>query len=737
MTFEEYKGTLLPGNYALTKSMEISKTTTSGTLWYTKKFLVLYYYVFLSEDIETDTYIEKVTTVFNEYIESMPEEQRSEAEKFFFPEENTAINFKSNQFVKFSVFASFNNFANAEEKIKYYLNAKKCYFMLLMDVGGQTGVKKIFKEKLSESGFVYSNDGIREILYNAAITVSAEQMNAEGKIKDNSVKNIITAAAMEEIESLDSENCSFDLIKDIVDVYGGVNEKYRSIENDAVAFIRNERQILFYYGYFHSKSAGANEMEFSSLTPVGEVALTANYLEFLAIWEHQKVKMISQPAHAEINDLPQNVDASKFALSFSPYVDILNFMDRYGRITLDEYKYYVSRKKHTYAEQYDEIEEVIVANLDEIKTYVDEFGRKRDIKDEDGNKELIKYLQGCRTDISMDQERNVLGFCKKITGGYEVVDEPTLNTMLSIYKRLTDYKIKKAKPVFLEAEQELVRRYRETQQSNNSQVNPKVKIHWDFYNIGIEKFVLLGVFIVISCVELDIDFEQLGDMENRVAVREYIMSQFSTLLKEVGARTEKQKRGMIDEAIQALLKEDYRVYLEEVIDEEEIISKYTEEAASDLMIKIKNMSQQADVTKSVSRKRNSTLIGVLKAYYMKLYMKDGSLECESCGNQSFVTQKGEPYVEFHHLIPFKEAYGPDHYLNLYALCPLCHRKIHYMNTGQKKHIYTGLDEYNYLNKSLVERLKELRENKCLKSYHLEFLLVDEAITQEEYDVIAT
>ena len=736
MTFEEYKETLLPGNYALTKSMEISKTTTSGTLWYTKKFLVLYYYVFLSEDIETDTYIEKVTTVFNEYIESMPQEQRREAKKFFFPEDNTAINFESAQFVKFSVFASFNSFANAEEKFKYFLNAKKCYFMLLMDVGGQTGVKKIFKDKLSESGFIYSNAGIRDILYNAAITVSVEQMNVEGKIRDNSVKNIITATAMEEIEELDSEICNFDLIKDIVDTHGGVNEKYRSIENDAVAFIRNERQILFYYGYFHSKSAGANEMEFSSLTPVGEVALTANYLEFLAIWEHQKVKMISQPALAEINDLPQNVDVSKFALSFSPYVDILSFMDKFGRITLDEYKFYVSRKKHTCVEKYDDVEDTIVANLDQVKTCVETFGRKRDIKDEDGNKELIKYLQGCRDDISMDKKSNILGFCKKITGGYQVVDESILNNMLCIYKRLTDYKIKKAKPVFLEAEQELVRRYKETQQNNTSQVDPKVKIHWDFYNIGIEKFILLGVFTAISCANLGVKFEQLSDMEKRIEVREYIISKFTLLLKEVGARTDKQKRGMVDEAIQALIKEDYTVYLEEIIDEEEIITRYTEEAASDLMIKIKNMSIHADVTKSVSRKRNSTLIGVLKAYYMKLYMKDGTLECESCGNQSFLTQKGEPYVEFHHVIPFKEAYGPDHYLNLYALCPLCHRKIHYMSTGQKKDIYTGLDEHNYFEKTLVERLKELRENKCLKSYHLEFLLVDEAITQEEYDLIA-
>lgn len=61
MTYESFYSSVLPGNYALTKSMELTRETTSGTLWYTKKFLVLYYYVFLSNDLTTREYIRKVT----------------------------------------------------------------------------------------------------------------------------------------------------------------------------------------------------------------------------------------------------------------------------------------------------------------------------------------------------------------------------------------------------------------------------------------------------------------------------------------------------------------------------------------------------------------------------------------------------------------------------------------------------------------------------------------------------
>lgn len=58
---EKFINMIMPGNYALTKSMELTKIQSSGTLWYTKKFLVLYYYIFLTDDIFTKEYISSVT----------------------------------------------------------------------------------------------------------------------------------------------------------------------------------------------------------------------------------------------------------------------------------------------------------------------------------------------------------------------------------------------------------------------------------------------------------------------------------------------------------------------------------------------------------------------------------------------------------------------------------------------------------------------------------------------------
>lgn len=53
MDTNEFLNGIIPGNYFITKSMELTKSQSSGTLWYTKKFIVLYYYIFLNNNITT------------------------------------------------------------------------------------------------------------------------------------------------------------------------------------------------------------------------------------------------------------------------------------------------------------------------------------------------------------------------------------------------------------------------------------------------------------------------------------------------------------------------------------------------------------------------------------------------------------------------------------------------------------------------------------------------------------
>ena len=50
--------------------------------------------------------------------------------------------------------------------------------------------------------------------------------------------------------------------------------------------------------------------------------------------------------------------------------------------------------------------------------------------------------------------------------------------------------------------------------------------------------------------------------------------------------------------------------------------------------------------------------------------------CECCGEYGFLTERGERYLETHHVVGVSER-GPDTPDNIVAVCPMCHRKAHF------------------------------------------------------------
>ena len=221
------------------------------------------------------------------------------------------------------------------------------------------------------------------------------------------------------------------------------------------------------------------------------------------------------------------------------------------------------------------------------------------------------------------------------------------------------------------------------------------------------------------------------------AVGNYLFDNFKNLFRTLGLRTLNSIKREIQKSIWALKNNEYSGYLGEAEErDEQILARYRADNAADLFVRIQAISSTATVTPAENRERNGTLVSLLKSYYMSCYAENSLLKCECCREETFITNAGEPYVEFHHLIPFKIAYGPDHYLNLFAVCPNCHRKIHFLGTGDKRGSYQDLSRNNYMNLSFFERLCELRAQNLLRSYHLEFLLADNAITLDEYNMVA-
>lgn len=83
---------------------------------------------------------------------------------------------------------------------------------------------------------------------------------------------------------------------------------------------------------------------------------------------------------------------------------------------------------------------------------------------------------------------------------------------------------------------------------------------------------------------------------------------------------------------------------------------------------------KAPLTSSAKEKRE---IAYYRSEALKVYVivRARGL-CEGCGSEApFQTKKG-PFLECHHLHRLADG-GPDHPINVVALCPNCHRRAHY------------------------------------------------------------
>lgn len=95
----------------------------------------------------------------------------------------------------------------------------------------------------------------------------------------------------------------------------------------------------------------------------------------------------------------------------------------------------------------------------------------------------------------------------------------------------------------------------------------------------------------------------------------------------------------------------------------------------------KNLEELRDVALSKAPLTSSSKEKREVAYYrseaLKIYVIVRSRGlCEGCGSEApFQTKKG-PFLECHHVHRLADG-GPDHPINVVALCPNCHRRAHY------------------------------------------------------------
>ena len=152
--------------------MEFSKKTTSGTLWYLKKWIVYYYYIFMKESMHQSD-IDEIKTIFNEFINSLDSSVQDEARDFFY-----TIDIR-NTFTTLSTFKNTTRvFEDDQEKKLYELKAKKFYFAYIMNLGGHASYKMAFKEKVDKEhySFEFCEVFLAELITNTELELYAESI---------------------------------------------------------------------------------------------------------------------------------------------------------------------------------------------------------------------------------------------------------------------------------------------------------------------------------------------------------------------------------------------------------------------------------------------------------------------------------------------------------------------------------------------------------------------------------
>lgn len=679
---ELFTDSLTPGNYFLTKSMEITKINTSGTLWYLKKFLVLYDAIFLSKIIRNANGITKIKENFESYIESLPESQHEEAINFFFPED---VDIRSNyrKYMEFAGPIEINHFADLNS---YMSLVDKYYFVYLMKLGGQGGVKSFLRDQIYNTDFEVKN-----------LTALISQYKNE-----HPEENII------------------------------VNQ----IINDYPASLRNERQILYYFGFVHSRSNGANDREFASLTPIGELAFQSNAKEFFIIWEHQKLKMVSQPVTVEIPSIRNCdfCDKDKFKINYSPYLSILKCLEHNGNLVPRFYDFVLSRSNNDNIDDVINNYDLLKSNLDTIKTYITGFGIRSDLANEDFQKEIKKYMLGIRSDLNKDNGDNCFGCIKSVSNdGWVITNNDRLKKITSIYSQIDSYKRKRYENVFKDCENELRNKYDSTATGTEYAMNHRTKMSWDLYNIKKDDIMLLSLMATDYAMERNIEIDSINYNE----LYDYSRNYFNIILKSLNLTKKRDIIMSFKEVVERIKNESLSdiEYLNEYEVDTVYVNRYSTLSSADLLQKIKDVSEK-NIRNTIERKRDSRIIELLNSYYLANFSDENHLvKCECCGQPTFIKNNDDPYLEFHHLIPFSIADGPDHYENIYGICPMCHRKIHSIKDSYKSQLYDGFDVNNHLHINIIRRLKDLYREHILKSYQLEYALSEQMINETEYSEI--
>jgi hypothetical protein len=684
----DFESKILPKNYWLTKSMEFNRVKSSGTLWYLKKWMVYYYNLFILDTFSTV----KVESNLEEFWKSINSttNNSSNIDSFFK---------KSPSLMSLNIFIGTRGNSLTPKEI---YNAKKIYFTLLMNIGATTKFNEVLKKKILNKQYTYEKCKI--LIYNLIKRYDKHLLTATGDRRSN---------------------------------YISLKTDVERALNDFHSSERNERRLFFYFGFFQGKFEENEFNTFFTLTPIGKKVIDSTFSQLLLIWEHQKLKMISQPPVNKFGKITKNnhLNYNDFGINFNPYNKILEILDKQQSFSFDEYKFIISKIK-------DDFNYTIFSSTDKIqyiqRAKVTTYIRNQENSNYDFSKELKKYLLGVYNNAK-DVNNNYLACISYDRNGCNVSNIDKLNFLNRNYTLLSKYLTKEYKSLYSNSEKIIKEKYL-------SKVNgvifyndkyDEIEYQWHKYIFNFDINLVLNLIYIHIAMKIN-----RFDYKIPKTTLEKNLEEFKSFYKMTGITN---KKSIIDKLkkIESFLSEakvnqfnfdkkttDYKFRIIRTPDLEKIEKE------------MKKISKKQVVL--VDSNRKDKLSDLIRNYYIGKF-KDGNtnlIKCDCCGETTFFTETEDgkdtyAYLEFHHLIPLNEggAEGPDHYLNLFGVCPTCHRKFHRIVNSKKKEVYGMFSKNDNFKYGIVERIKRLKKENAIIPLHLEYLKKEFIISNKEYKLL--
>ena len=121
-------------------------------------------------------------------------------------------------------------------------------------------------------------------------------------------------------------------------------------------------------------------------------------------------------------------------------------------------------------------------------------------------------------------------------------------------------------------------------------------------------------------------------------------------------------------------------YSSKPLDDTHSVKEQEMHAASLSMKDLERIAKQKS-TKKPKEVTRTTIVIERDAYVSQYAKRRAKGICQLCGDKApFVKRNGEPYLETHHIVWLSKG-GEDSINNVVALCPNCHKKMHYLNSS--------------------------------------------------------